>query len=162
MAMPVSQDDIERVLRPWLGSLFLGTNSLCAILTNQMMSYAPYRQTLDDLHDIIERTVLTNLNKLTRGSMTIVTDNYHSKRIGTKEIARITDELMGVVFDKLTPFSANFVKLNDYSLRYESLEALRVLYQKYQTYYNEDQFRFMIQMIRKVYPPERYQHWLVE
>lgn len=162
MAIPIGQEDVERVLTPWLGSLFLDSNTLSIILTNHMMSYAPYRQTLDDMHDDVERILLTNLNKLTSGSMTVITDNYHTRRIGTKELARITDELMGVIFDKLTPFSANFIKLNAYSLQYESLEALRVLYQKYQAYYTEEQFRFMIQMIHNIYPSERYQEWLVE
>ena len=69
---------------------------------------------------------------------------------------------MGVIFDKLTPFSANFIKLNDYSLRVYSLSALRVLYQRYASFYTKEEFDFMVHMIRTIYPPERYAAWLKE
>ena len=78
------------------------------------------------------------------------------------QIAAITDDLMGVIFDKLTPFSANFIKLNDYSLRVYSLSALRVLYQRYASFYTKEEFDFMVHMIRTIYPPERYAAWLKE
>ena len=67
---------------------------------------------------------------------------------------------MGVLFNKLTPFSANFLKLNDYSLRVQSLSALRVLVTRYPSYYTEEQLHFIARMIRSIYPPERYQSWL--
>ena len=69
---------------------------------------------------------------------------------------------MGVIFDKLTPFSANFSKLIDYSLRVYSLNALRVLYQRYASFYTKGEFDFMVQMSRTIYPPERYAAWLKE
>ena len=51
MAMPVSQEEVERVLRPWLGSLFLSSNDLTDQLTERLSHYAPYRQSLDSLRD---------------------------------------------------------------------------------------------------------------
>ena len=160
MAIPVGLEDGERVLRPWLGSLFLSSNTLAPSLTARLKAYAPYRQTLESLRDELESYLLTSLNRMTRGSMTVLSDNYHSRRLGFREIERITDDVMGVIFDKLTPFSANFIKLNDYSLRVESLSALRVLYQKYASYYSREEFTFMVRMIRSIYPAERYQSWL--
>ena len=77
-------------------------------------------------------------------------------------MAEITDDLMGLIFDSLTPFSANFIKINDYSMQVQSLNALRVLYQKYASYYSEEELQFMIRMIRTVYPPQRYAAWLPE
>ena len=130
MAIPVGVADVERVLRPWLGTLFLSANPLAADVAAHMRAYAPYRQTLESLR--------------------------------TGKIAAITDDLMGVIFDKLTPFSANFIKLNDYSLRVYSLSALRVLYQRYASFYTKEEFDFMVHMIRTIYPPERYAAWLKE
>jgi len=66
-----------------------------------------------------------------------------------------------VIFDKLTPFSANFIKLNDYSMRVPSLNALRVLYQKYASYYQPEEFAFMVSVIKGVYPEEKWKSWLV-
>lgn len=162
MAMPISRDEVERVLRPWLGSLFLSSNDLADQLTERMSGYAPYRQTLESLRDELEVLLLTKLNSFTRGSLTVILDNYHSRRLGKNELAEITDDLMGLIFDKLTPFSANFIKLNDYSLRVASLNAMRVLYQKYASYFSPDEFAFMVSVIKSVYPEERYQSWLKE
>ena len=160
MAMPVERDEVERVLRPWLGTLFLSANNLSEVVSERMSGYAPYRQTLESLRDELEVLILTRLNSLTNGSLTVILDNYHSRRLNRAAIADITDDLMGLIFDKLTPFSANFVKLNDYSLHVESLNALRVLYEKYASYYSADEFAFMVRMIRNLYPPERWEHWL--
>lgn len=42
----------------------------------------------------------------------------------------------------------------------QSLSALRVLYQKYASYYSEEDLRFLKEMIRRTYPPEKYRDWL--
>ena len=162
MAMPVGKDEIERVLRPWLGTLFLSANNLSELLTEKLSGYAPYRQTLESLHDELEVLLLTKLNSLTNGSLTVIPDNYRSRRLTRKVIGDITDDLMGLIFDKLTPFSANFIKLNDYSMHVASINALRVLYQKYATYFEPEEFQFMISVIKGVYPPEKYESWLKE
>jgi len=162
MAMPVSTAEVERVLRPWLGSLFLSSNTLAETVAEKLKNYAPYRQTLESLRDELETLLLTRLNSLTNGSLTVILDNYHSRKMGQAQLADLTDDLMGIVFDKLTPFSANFVKLNDYSLHVPSLNAMRVLYQKYQSFYTPDELAFMVSVIRTVYPPQRYEGWLKE
>ena len=134
MAMPVEKTDVECALRPWLGSLFLNAHPLADIITE----------------------------RLCNGTLTVILDNYRSRRLGQAAIDAMTDDLMGVVFDQLTPFSANFIKLNDYSMHNESLNALRVLYQKYAPYYSPDEFAFMVRVIKGVYPEERYRSWLKE
>ena len=132
------------------------------LITGKTERKLTYRQTLESLRDELESLLLVQLNRLTNGSLTVITDNYHTCRLGTEQIAAITDDLMGVIFDKLTPFSANFIKINDYSLRVCSLSALRVLYQRYGAFYTKEEFDFMVRMIRTLYPPERYAGWLRE
>ena len=66
------------------------------------------------------------------------------------------------IFEKLTPFSANFIKLNDYSLHVASLNAMRVLYEKYASYFAPEELAFMVSVIKSVYPEERYRDWLKE
>ena len=41
MAIPVGVADVERVLRPWLGTLFLSANPLAADVAAHMRAYAP-------------------------------------------------------------------------------------------------------------------------
>ena len=160
MAIPVDEKDVERVLRPWLGSLLLSSSTLVADVGCVVMEYAPYRHTLQQLREIIAHELLTGVNRVTGGSMCIVQDNYRTKRLTLRDMQWMTDDVMGLVFDSLTPFSANFTKLNDYALHEESLAALRVLYQKYRSFFSEDQYAFLIKMIRSIYPPERYLAWL--
>jgi len=100
------------------------------------------------------------VDRFPNGSLTVILDNYHSRRLSKSVIADITDDLMGIIFEKLTPFSANFIKLNDYSMRVPSLNALRVLYEKYASYYAPEEFEFMISVIKGVYPEERWKNWL--
>ena len=160
MAMPIEKADVERALRPWLGSLFLNAHPLADMITEKLSGYAPYRQDLKSLHDELEVLLITRLNSMTGGTLTVILDNYRSRRLGQAALAAMTDDLMGLIFDKLTPFSANFIKLNDYSMHNESLSALRVLYQKYASFYSPEEFAFMVRMIKGIYPEERYRSWL--
>lgn len=160
MAMPIEQTDVERVLRPWLGSLFLNAHPLAETITQKLSAYSPFRQDFDSLYNELEVLLITRLNSLTGGTLTVILDNYHSRRLGQSAIAAMTDDLMGVVFDQLSPFSANYLKINEYSLHHESLNALRVLYQKYESFYTAEEREFMVRMIRTVYPEERYRGWL--
>ena len=160
MAMPIEVKDVERVLRPWLGSLLLTSSTLVADVACVVMEYAPYRHTFAQLRDCISHELLTGINRITGGSMCVVQDNYRTKRLTLQDMQSMTDDVIGLVFDALTPFSANFTKLNEYALHEESQAAMRVLYQKYRSFFSDEQYAFLIKMIRSIYPPERYVMWL--
>lgn len=160
MSVPVLREDLEAALQPWLGTLFLNSNPLLDKLTERLRAYAPYRQTLESLRDELESFLVTGINRYTNGSMMVLNDRYRTIRLTVEHVKWIADDVMGVLFDKLTPFSANFLKLNDYSLRVQSLSALRVLYQRYASYYKPEELAFMVRMIRRIYPPQKYKDWL--
>ena len=160
MAIPVMREEVEQAIAPLLGTMLVQSCPLADDLTEQLRAYAPYRQSLEDFRDELENLLLRLLGRYTHGSMLVIADNYQPVRLGKEQLKRITDEVMGVLFDKLTPFSANFIKINDYSLRVQSLSALRVLMTRYTSYYTRDDLRFMARMIRSIYPPQRYQAWL--
>ena len=160
MAIPIVLQDVERVLRPWVGTTFLSSNSFAEELTHKLREHAPYRQTLFDLRADVEGHMVTKLSRFTGGTMCVMLDNYHTVRLTLQDIQWMTDDVMGVLFERLTPFSTNFEKLNDYALQVESLAAMRVLYQKYAPFFTEDEFRFLIGMIQKLYPAHLYETWL--
>lgn len=160
MSVPVTLDDVNDTLKPWLGALFLMSTSLSQEITYQLMHYAPARETYAQLRDRLEHQLLMMLNKHTRSSMCIMVENYQIRRISLADIETITDDLMGLMFDQLSPFSANFERLNAYALHHASLAALRVLCQKYSSFYSEEEYLFMIDLIQKLYPKERYEPWL--
>lgn len=160
VAIPIGLNDVEQVLRPWLGTLFLSSNTLAEGIAQKLQGHAPYRQTLETLRTEIESYMVTNLNRLTHGDMRVMLDNYRTVRLSLQDILWMTDDVMGLLFDRLTPFSMNFEKLSDYSLRVESLAAMRVLYQKYASFFSEEEYSFLIKMIKKTYPAYRYEAWL--
>ncbi|MFH1879341.1 MAG: hypothetical protein ABIK64_00945 [Bacillota bacterium] len=160
MPVPVHLDDVNAALKPWLGVLFLMSTPLSQEITYQMMQYSPARETFEQLRERLEHHMLVQISKLTRSSMCIVVENYQTKRLSLRDIEYMTDDLMGLMFDSLSPFSSNFEKLNEYALQHESLAALRVLYQKYASFFSQEEVQFMIQMMKSLYPKERYQDWL--
>ena len=160
MAIPVMREAVEQAVAPLLGAMLVQSCPICDDLTEFLRSYAPYRQGLEAFRDELENLLLRLLGRYTHGSMLVIADNYQPIRLGREQLRRITDEVMGVLFESLTPFSANFIKINDYSLRVQSLSALRVLMTRYTSYYTQEDLRFMAQMIRSIYPPQRYQGWL--
>ena len=162
MPVPIHLDDVNLALKPWLGALFLMSTPLSQEISYQMMQYSPVRETFEQLRERLEQHILVRLNKLTHASMTIVVENYQTKKLTLRDIEYMTDDLMGLMFDRLSPFSSNFEKLNEYALQHESLAALRVLYQKYASFFSEEEFQFMIHMMKSLYPKERYQDWLEE
>jgi len=162
MPIPVNPDDVNDVLKPWLGTLFLMSTPLSQELAYQMMHYAPAGETFAQLRERLEHQLLVSISRLTHSSMCIMVENYRTKRLTLGEIETMTDDLMGVIFDRLSPFSSNFERINEYALRHASLAALRVLCQKYASYYSAEEYAFMVQMIKKLYPRECYQAWLCE
>ena len=160
MAIPVDVQAVERVLRPWVGSMLLSAAPLAPDIADILRGFAPYRQTFGELKEAVEHELFTSISRVTGGNMCVVMDDYGTRRLKLKDMQWMTDDVMGLAFDSLNPFSANFAKLNDYALHEESLSALRVLYQKYRSFFTEEQYAFLIQMIRKIYPPERYEAWL--
>lgn len=160
MPVPVNHDDVNYALKPWLGALFLMSTPLSQEIAYQLMHYSPARESFDQLQARLEHQLLVSINKLTRASMCIMVENYQTKRLTLADIDGMTDDLMGLVFDRLTPFCSNFERLNAYSLHHASLAALRVLYQKYASFFSQEEYQFMISMIQKLYPKNRYQEWL--
>jgi exonuclease VII large subunit len=162
MPVPIHLDDVNDTLKPWLGPLFLMSTPLSQELTYRMMQYSPVRENFDQLREKLEKHILVQINKLTHASMCIMVENYKTKRLTLRDIECMTDDLMGLMFDSLTPLKSNFEKLNEYALQHESLSALRVLYQKYASSFSEEEYAFMIQMIKNLYPKERYREWLTD
>ena len=160
VAMPISMEEVERVLCPWLGSMFLSSNMLMPGIAKKLQEYAPYRQTLESLYVEVEGYILSGISGLTGGDMRVVLDNYQTVRLSLQDVEWMADDVMGLVFEKLTPISMNYKKLTNYSLARASLASLRVLYQKYSVFLSESEYVFLIDMIRQIYPAYRYEAWL--
>ena len=161
MIFPVKQDQIDQVLREWLGSLFLINNeSLKTTVYNYLITYDPRTKSFFELRHDLETILLTQLNGATAGKLYLIREDGVNFHITSNVLENITDDVMGIVFDTFSPFSANYLKLNEYALSVHSLSAMRVIYQKYDTYISEDERIFLKGLIIKLFPKERWERWL--
>lgn len=162
MAMPITCQDVYRVMVPWLGSLYCNGTPTVSDVADCLSEYSPNRNTLMELHEKLETLLLVRLNRYTNSTLLVYMENGRRRQITRQVLSAISDDLMGIVFDKLTVFSANYVKLNDYSMKVQSLNAMRVLYQKYASFYSEEELTFLVDMIKSIFPVACYQSWLKE
>ena len=159
VSIPISRDRVMSALLPHIGSLAISSSEIVSSTTQFLQTYAPYRQDLFDFRNSLEFFMIKSLHSISSGSFLFLIDRRQIK-ITLEEIEIITDDLMGVLFDFLTPFSANFIKINKYSMQVYSLSALRVLYQKYESFFSEQEYAVVKTMIRNNFPAYRYESWL--
>jgi len=145
---------------PWIGPFLLESTSLLTEVVRLLADYDPREATFSELRNQLSEVVLCSLYRATAGNMNVILANYQVRKLTLVHVDQMIDELIGILFERMIPFSANFDKINEYALKNESLSALRVLYQKYADYFSKDQYVFLATMIKRIYPPERTSRWL--
>ncbi|MBQ8655284.1 MAG: hypothetical protein IJ507_10155 [Clostridia bacterium] len=154
--------DVRRALRPALGSDMVDGTDVAEQAAHTLRSYAPYRDTFETLSERLKNVLFNALYTSVGPSMTVRLDNGRMERIRLGDLEAIADDCMYALFDGLTVYSVNFQNLKDYTLRSESLSALRVLWEKYDAFQSGEEKALMARIIRENYPPERYRGWLPE
>jgi hypothetical protein len=101
-----------------------------------------------------------SLRRFTMGTMRVFLDDGSEVRIRTSDFQMLTDDVIGVLMDSLSPYSVNFELLKSYSLQSPSLSALRVLYTKYQAFQSPEELQAIARTIRTCHIRERYMAWL--
>ena len=160
MAAVISQRDVEQVLTPWLGTFTAVRTGLAEEAAHILRSYAPYKEDFEALHKRLESFLFSALHGILGPSMTVTRDDGSLVRVYVRDLYYIADDLMGVLFDSLSPYSVNFEALKDHSLRTGSLNAMRVLYQKYDAFQPPEEKELMARVIRENNPEWRYGYWL--
>lgn len=160
MAAVISQQAVDQALVPWLGSILVQGTDLALEAGHILRTYAPYKEDLPALARRVESFLFTGLHRLLGSSMTVTRDDGCQARVYVADLPLIADDLLGVLFDSLSPYSVNFCLLKDYSMQTGSLNAMRVLYQKYDAFQSAPEKAIMARVIRENNPPWRYQHWL--
>lgn len=162
MAAVIRLEDVVDALRPWVGSLIAENTQLAPGAADILRSYAPYKESTQQLAKRLDSYLFTALHTLLGRSMTITLDNGRDVRLLVSNLAYIADDLLGVLFASLSPYSVNYLMIKDYSMTHESLAALRVLYQKYDEFQSQEEKNLMARIIRQNYPLWRYERWLKE
>lgn len=154
MAIPILLSSIHGALLGRLGEAFLAASPLCERLHRAMWEYEPYHTSLVDL----QKQLLGILREEIPGDHPDVLP----REMEEGELFSIADDLMGLVFAEMVPFEANFVKINDYSMKVWGIAAPRILVEKYANFYSPEEMRFLRERIRTLYPAESWRGWLEE
>ena len=160
MPAAVSTYSVKCVLRPYLGSDMVDGTNVPEEAAHVLRAYAPYRDTLEDLAQRLNRVLFDALYAVLGPRMAVRLDNGDFIRIRMQDIPELADAAMGALFDSMTVYSVSFQTLKDYSLRTGSLSAMRVLYQKYDDFQSPEEKQLMARIIRDNYPRNRYESWL--
>lgn len=160
MPVAISTYNVKCALRPYLGSDMVDATPIAEEAAHALRSYAPYKETLEDLALRVANALFDVLYSVLGPRMTIRLDNGDLVRIRMDDLPFLADAVLGVMFDGMTVYSVNFQNLKDYSLRTGSLSAMRVLYQKYDDFQSQEEKDLMARIIRDNHPRERYATWL--
>ncbi len=160
MAAVIKTQDVAQALRPWVGAYMLESTPLAHQTADVLRSYAPYREDLFQLLKRLDSFLFMTIRRLTGGTMQVILDRGEDVRIRTGDFVWITDDVLGVLFESLSPYSVNYELIKDFSLRQQSLSALKVLYTKYQSFQSEEELQAIARLVRSLYPRERYSWWL--
>ncbi len=160
MAAVIRTQDVARALHPWVGSYLLESTTLAESTADVLRSYAPYKEDLEKLCKRLDSFLFMSLRRLTMGTMRIFLDNGEEVRMRTSDFPLLTDDVLGVLMESLSPYSVNYEMLKSYSLQQPSLSALRVLYTKYQSFQTTQELQAIARTIRTCHPRERYMAWL--
>lgn len=160
MPVAITTYSVKCVLRPYLGSDLVDGTPIAEEAAHVLRSYAPYRDTLEDLAQRLSNVLFDGLYSVLGPRMTVRLDGGELIRIRMQDLPDVADAVMGALFDSMTVYSVNFQTLKDYSLRTGSLSAMRVLYQKYDDFQSKEEKALMARIIRDNHPPFLYESWL--
>jgi hypothetical protein len=160
VAAVIRTQDVARALHPWVGSYLLDSTTLAEDTAGVLRSYAPYKEDLQKLCIRLDSFLFMSLRRFTMGTMRIFLDDGSEVRIHTSDFQMLTDDVLGVLMESLSPYSVNYELLKSYSLQQPSFSALRVLYTRYQSFQSREELGAIARTIRTLYPRERYIDWL--
>lgn len=160
MPVAITTYSVKCVLRPYLGSDLVDGTPIADEAVHVLRSYAPYRDTLEELAQRLSNVLFDGLYSVLGPRMTVRLDGGELIRIRMQDLPDVADAVMGALFDSMTVYSVNFQTLKDYSLRTGSLSAMRVLYQKYDDFQSREEKALMARIIRDNHPPFLYESWL--
>lgn len=160
MPVAIQTDKVREALRPRVGSDIVKTTDIVERVAHILRSYAPYRDTLEDLADQVSNTLFDCLYGALGPSMTVHLDDGQTTRIHIHDLPDLADDVLGAYFESMTVYSVSYATLKDYSLRTGSLNAIRVLYQNYDAFQSPEEKALMARIVRDRFPTERYSAWL--
>ena len=147
-------------LRPWLGiRLSRALEPLIDEIACLLNAYDP-RRPPGELSDRLDSLLFRAVREATRGTMLAQLEDESWVRIRVEDFSTMADDLMLLVFMDLPVDGRHLLFLREYSLRRDSLAALRALYTRFAPLQTAQELAAIASVARACHPAFRLQGWL--
>ena len=159
----VSEQQVFHLLSPWVGSALLQVRPQIVKETQKRLnSFVSTRDKAADLRNSLEGYLYSAVQSATEGDMRILLDSGDVVRMENEDFPVLADELLYLVFDQFPTDAHHMMLLRDYSLRENSLSAIRALYLRFADYETEEERKTLARVARESHPAFRWKGWLKE
>lgn len=158
----VAVSQVMVILRPWLGpGLSAAAEPLMEEIARRLNAHSSPRP-LWALTDEMDSLLFRAVHEITRGSMLAQLEDGTWVRIRVGDFSVMADELLFPLFLDFPVDGAHLALLRDYSMKRDSLSALRALYTRFAPLQTPQELATIASVARSCYPPFRWRGWLGE
>ena len=157
----VTGQQVGSLLAPWLGSALLQARpQIVREVSRRLNAYVPVRDSAATLRSGLEGLLRATVLEATEGDLRIMLDDGSVVRMEEGDFPILADELMYLVFEQFPTDAHHLMLLRDFSLRENSLSAVRTLYTRFSDYETLEEKRALAKIAREAHPAFRWKSWL--
>lgn len=157
----IKPDRVAECLRPYLGSAFVAANpSLMEKASMTLFAFRPEQDSFLQLAQRLDNLLFMAVREQTSARMVLEMDNEQLVRLRISDFAVMADELLYLLFETMETTPRHQAMLRDYSMRNQSLTALKALYLHYQEHQSPEETLLLRRIITTSYPSWRYRTWM--
>lgn len=157
----VTLAQVAQLLQPWLGDALLSAAPrLCAEAQRRLNETAEQPDALKTLAQGLDSLLYLSVRDLTEGRMIVRLADGSCVRVRVSDFPMMADDLMYLLFGRFPLDARHLMLLRDYSMRMESLSAIRALYTRFSAYETPQELCALARIARSCHPPFRWRAWL--
>lgn len=157
----VALSEVIAALTPWLGSALLNAlPGLCPDIQRRLSCFVPAQTDLKALAQGLDSLLYLSVRDATAGKMLICLPDGSYVRVHVSDFPMMADDLMYLLFSRFPLDAQHLMLLRDYSMRMESLSAIRVLYTRFSDYETPQELQALKRVAQACHPAFRWRQWL--
>lgn len=156
----IGKGQVMIALAPWLGEeLSRALDDSLEQITHWLNAWTD-KQDLGELRQRIDSLLFRSAREATQGRLLVQVPDGGWVRMRLEDFSTMADDVLCVLFSDFPVDQRHLQLLRDFSLRQESLAALKTLYLRFAPLEQEDERAAIGAFVRKCYPSFRWQAWL--
>ncbi len=140
---------ICEALRPRFGSAVVDSPGFGEELLPLLLFWAPYKCSFADLASALEDRIFKALYDRLGPGMAVRTEQGSFRRVPLSELSDAADDVLGVLFEALKPYSVNYDALHSYWVATGSYQAMRVLLLRYSSFLPDREEEYLRKLVRE-------------